>query len=60
MNPMDEIITVLEKEYAKIKYKEPWYQDAYNEIYRQLMIFGNVIDVDTVRDIINDKMLVRP
>jgi len=58
MNEIEEAIIILEKEYAKIKYKEPWYADAYYEISQQIMIFGNVIDVDKVRDIINDKLLV--
>ena len=60
MNEIEQAITVLEKEYAKIKFQEPWYQDIFNEVSSQILIFGNVIDIDKVRDIIDEKMLVWP
>ena len=60
MNEIEEAITVLEKEYAKIKFKEPWFQDAFNEVANQIMIYGNVIDVEKVQNILSEKMLVWP
>ncbi len=59
MNEIEKAIKVLEEEYKKIKFKEPWYMDALVEAYTQLVIFDN-IDMEKIRDIIEEKMLVRP
>jgi len=60
MDELEEAVKVLQTEYDKIKYQLPWYTDIYSEVRRQIMLFGNIIDMDKIKDIFDSKILIRP
>lgn len=42
------------------KWKEPWYADLYVEIQRQVMLYGDVVYPERLKEITDDKLLVYP
>ena len=42
------------------KWEEPWFMDGYMEIFHQIMLYGDVIDTDKVKEIFEEALIVRP
>jgi len=60
MDEIEETTKVLQKEYDKIKYMLPWNSSIYEEVAKQIMLYGNIIDMDKIQEIFDNKIIVRP